>query len=267
MPMEDTAGSAARSTSLARIAELAGPGGTGSIAEVLDRLAAIREEAAAAPGRGEDDGIAAFTGFCHVVTATVDELRTGGGFAAPEFLVRLHLEIAERYFAALRRYAVDARTAPLAWRVLFDRRADPAVPPARFAVAGANAQLNLDLAGALVSTWERVEPDDGAGDDGDDEGPGHSRQYRDYCLFNEVCETTLDPLRERIAHPAPGSPPDPTAAHLADLVVRFTRDLAWDEAREVWTDGADEQRRRDSEEKLDASAGFLGSRLLGPPPP
>jgi hypothetical protein len=264
MPMEDTAGSSARPAALARIAELAGPGAAGSIPEVLDRLAAIREEATAAPGRGAEDGIAAFTGFCHVVTATVDELRTGGGLAAPEFLVRLHLEIAERYFAALRRYAVDARTAPLAWRVLFDRRADPAVPPARFAVAGANAQLNLDLAGALVSTWERVGPDDDPGIDG---GRGDSRQYRDYCLLNEICETTLDPLRERVAHPAPGSAPDPTAAHLADLVVRFTRDLAWDEAREVWTDGADEQRRRASEEKLDAIAGFLGSRLLGPPAP
>jgi hypothetical protein len=163
--------------------------------------------------------------------------------------------IAEGYFSALRRYAVDPRATPLAWRVLFDRRADPAVPAARFAVAGANAQLNLDLAGALVSTWERVGPDDGTAD---------SRQYRDYCLLNEVCEATLDPFRERLAT---GPAPDPTGAHLADLVVRFTRDLAWDEAREVWTDGADEQRRRASDEKLDAIAGFLGSRLLGPSPP
>jgi Family of unknown function (DUF5995) len=254
MSIDDAGGSGVRTAALARLAELTGPGGARSIPEVLDRLAAIRDEAGAASGRGEDDGIAAFTGFCHVVTATVDELRTSGTFAAPEFVVRLDLEIAERYFAALRRYAVDARTAPLAWRVLFDRRDDPAVPAARFAVAGANAQLNLDLAGALVSTWERVGPDDGAAD---------SPQYRDYCLLNEVCEATLDPLCERLAQHST----DPTAVHLSDLVVRFTRDLAWDEAREVWTDGADEQRRRASDGKLDAIAGFLGARLLGPLPP
>jgi hypothetical protein len=258
MPIEDAGGSGVQPATLARLAELAGPGDPRSIPEVLDRLAAIRDAATAASVRGEDDGIAAFTGFCHVVTATVDELRAAGAFAAPEFLVRLDLEIAERFFAALRRYAVDARSTPLAWRVLLDRRADPAVPPARFAVAGANALLNLDLAGALVSTWERVGPDDGTGD---------SPQYRDYCLLNEVCETALDPLRERLAQRAAGAPPDPTAVHLADLVVRFTRDLAWDEAREVWTDGADEQRRRASDEKLDAIAGFLGSRLLGPSAP
>ena len=240
MPIED-----------ARLAELTGPGSAGSIAQVLDRLAAIRDAAEAA-GRGEDDGIAAFTGYCHVVTATVDELRAGGRFGAPEFVVRLGLEIAEGYFTALRRYAVDPRTTPLAWRVLFDRRADPAVPPGRFALAGANAQLNLDLAGALVSTWERVGPDDGTAD---------SRQYRDYCLLNEVWEATLDPFREPLVT---GPAPDPTGVHLADLVVRFTRDLAWDEAKEVWTDGAEEPRRRASAEKLDAIAGFVGSRLLGP---
>src|SRR5689334_21471649 len=206
MPIED-----------AELAELAGPGAAGSIAEVLDRLAAIRA-AAAASGRGDDDGVAVITVYCHVVTATVDELRAGGRFGAPEFVVQLGLEVAEGYFTALRRYAVDPRTTPLAWRVLFERRTDPAVPPARFAVAGANAQLNLDLAGALVCTWERVGPDDGTPD---------SRQYRDYCLLNEVCEATLDPFRERLAT---GPAPDPTGAPLADLVVRFTRDLAWDEA-------------------------------------
>jgi Family of unknown function (DUF5995) len=234
---------------MARLAELAGRGAGGTIAEVLDRLAAIRDHAAATSARGEDDGIAAFSGLHHVITATLDELDAGS-----EFLVRLHLETAQRYFAALRGYALDPPGTPLAWRVLFDNRADPAVPVAGFTVAGLNAQLNLDLAGALVSTWEHIAPDDGA---------AGSRQYRDYCLVNEVCEASLDPLRDRLSRSAP----DPAAAHLSDLVIRFTHDLAWDEAREVWTDGADDQRRRASEDKLDTIAGVLGARLLGIPHP
>jgi hypothetical protein len=68
-------------------------------------------------------------------------------------------------------------------------------------------------------------------------------------------ESAVEPLREGLG------PTD--AGHLTDLAVRFSRDLAWDEAREVWTDGADEQRRLRSAQKLDAIAGWLGPRLLG----
>jgi hypothetical protein len=122
------------------------------------------------------------------------------------------------------------------------------VPAAAFAVAGVNAHLNLDLAAALVSTWEHVPPDDA--------GPDPA-QYRDYCLLTDTVETAVDPLREDLARTAAG--------HLADLAVRFTHDLAWDEAREVWTDGADEARRQRSADKLDAIATWIGRGLLDPP--
>lgn len=263
MPIEGARRSGLRTGAAGQLAELAGHGPAGSIPEVLDRLAAIRDRAAATSVLGEDDGIAVFSRLYHVITATIDELAGRGRFATPGFLVRLDVELAERYFTALRRYAHDPARTPQAWRVLFDNRADPSIAPAGFAVAGINAQLNLDLAGALVSTWELVAPDDGAAD---------SAQYRDYCLVNEVCESSVDPLREQLGRTGGGSlgdlpERDVAAGHLADLVIRFTRDLAWDEAREVWTDGADEQRRRASEDKLDAIAGFLGSRLLGLPRP
>jgi hypothetical protein len=70
-------------------------------------------------------------------------------------------------------------------------------------------------------------------------------------------ETAVDPLREDLAETAAG--------HLTDLAVRFTHDLAWDEAREVWTDGADGARRRRSAEKLDTITAWLGRGLLGLP--
>jgi hypothetical protein len=257
MSIEDAGPPGLQPGTTQHLAALAGDAPAESISEVLDRLAAVHQRAAETSLRGPDDGIAAFTRLYLGITEGVERLLDDGRSDAPAFLARLQLELAERYFAALRRYAVDALSTPRAWRVLFDQRINPGVPPAAFAVAGVNAHLNHDLAGALVSTWEHITPDDGTPD---------SPQYRDYCQLNEVFETAMDPLRDELGAPLRPGPHgmiwDETAAHLTDLVIRFTRDLAWDEAREVWTDGADELRRRASEAKLDAIAGFLGSRLL-----
>jgi hypothetical protein len=257
MRIEDAGDVGTRPGTTQHLAQLCGADPARSIAEVLQRLAAIEEHAAATSLLGPDDGIAAFTRLCRAVTSDIDHRLRAGDFGAPEFLPLLAVELAERYFGALRSYARDVTATPRAWRVLFDSRAVPAIPPTAFAVAGINAHLNLDLAAALVSTWERVPPDDGP----------QSAQYRDYCLLNDAFETTMDPLRDSLGavlHSGPdGTARDRTADHLADLVVRFTRDLAWEEAREVWTDGADERRRQESQAKLDAIAGLIGARLLG----
>lgn len=240
-----------------RLAQLCGTRPPASLDEVLQRLSAVGEHAGATSLLGQDDGIATFTRLYHRIAAGIDVRLSAGGSAAPEFLGRLAVELAERYFGALRSYARDVTGAPLAWRVLFDSRANPGVPPAAFAVAGINAHLNVDLAAALVSTWERVLPDDGGQD---------SPQYSDYVLLNDAFETAMDPLRASLGAARRHGPHRPvrdrTAEHLADLVVRFTRDLAWEEAREVWTDGADRHRRAESEAKLDAIAGLIGGRLL-----
>jgi hypothetical protein len=222
----------------------AGAGTPASLADVARRIAALRDETASAAPRGAEDGVAAFARLYHDVTARLAELARAGRVAAPGFLDHLAVELADRFHAVLRRPAA----APAAWRLLLEHRADPRVPAANCVVAGVNAQLNLDLAGALVATWERVPPDEGGPD---------SAQYRGYCLLVDTVETLVEPLCARL---------DPAgAAHVADLAVRFTRDLAWDEAREVWTDGADEPRRARSAEKLDAIAALLGGRLLGLP--
>ncbi|WP_214408072.1 DUF5995 family protein [Pseudonocardia lacus] len=218
----------------------------GSIDDVLRRLVEVRDRALVAATPDTVDGVAVVAALLHVVTCRVADLVDAGRFAAPAFLARLVGELADRFTAALELHAAGSPATPAAWRLLFDSRSDPSVPAAAFAVAGVNAHLNLDLAAALVSTWEHVPPDDG--------GPA-SAQYRDYCLLTDTVETTVDPLREDLG--ASG------AGHLADLAVRFTRDLAWDEAREVWTDGADDERRLRSAEKLDAIAGWLARPLLG----
>jgi Family of unknown function (DUF5995) len=261
MRIVDAADPGIRPGTTQRLAQLCGAQPPASVAEVLRRLSAVGEHAGTSL-LGPDDGIATFTRLYHGIASGIDEQLRNGGSATPEFLGRLAVELAERYFSALRRYARNVTGAPRAWRVLFDSRANPGVPPAAFAVAGVNAHVNLDLAAALVSTWERVPPDDGGRD---------SPQYLDYALLNDAFETTMDPLREGLAavvrYGPDGAVHDRTAEHLADLVVRFTRDLAWEEAREVWTDGADGSRRAESEAKLDAIAVLVGARLLGVTPP
>lgn len=244
------------------LAHLAGATPATSIQEVLERLAAIRDHATSTSLLGEDDGIAAFTKLYHVITAHIGTLADRGEFRSREFLVRLDIEFAERYFAALRSYARDMSTAPRVWRVVFDNRSDPRIPALNFAVAGVNAHINYDLSCALVATWHHVAPD----------GDGHeSAQFHDYRLINDVFEAEMDPLREDLdsllSQGPDGAVWDRTANWMADLVIRFTRDLAWDEAKRVWDKGGDPEDVRASEAKLDAIATFIGETLVRTPLP
>ncbi|MBF0689406.1 MAG: hypothetical protein IR158_16780 [Cellulomonas sp.] len=245
-----------------QLADLAGDAPPTSIAEVVARLQTIRDHAARSSPRGEDDGIAAFTTLYHVITRRIGEMVEDGRFRSSPFLVRLDLEFAERYFQALRRHAVDPRSAPGVWRVLFDNRSDPDVAPVNFAVLGVNAHINYDLAHALVATWRTVAPDgDGGG----------SAQYRDYLLVNDVFEAEMDGLREQLgsllSQGPDGAPWDVGANWLSDLVVTFTRDLAWIEAKRVWAQGAGPQAVAESERRLDAIATFIGQGVLRAPLP
>jgi hypothetical protein len=245
-----------------RLAELAGSTPATSIEEVVQRLAAIRDHATNTSLLGENDGIASFSKLYHVITRRIGDMADRGEFQSSPFLVRLDLEFAERYFQALRRYAADIGSAPRVWRVLFDNRSDPRVAPVNFAVAGVNAHINFDLSCALVATWRHVAPD----------GDGKSSaQFHDYRLINEVFEVEMDPLREDLdsflsAGPD-GAPWDRGANWIADLVIRFTRDLAWDEAKRVWERGATPEVFAASERRLDAIATFIGERLLRTPLP
>ncbi|MCC2336378.1 DUF5995 family protein [Cellulomonas wangsupingiae] len=243
-----------------RLADLAGDAPPTSIPDVVRRLEMIRDGAASTSPRGEDDGIASFTRLYHVITRRIGEMVESGEFRSSPFLVRLDLEFAQRYFQALRRYAVDVRTAPGVWRVLFDNRHDPRVPPVNSAVLGVNAHINFDLAHALVATWRHVAPD------GED-----AAQHHDYGLVNDVFQAEMDGLREELgsllSHGPDGAPWDVGANWLSDLVIRFTRDLAWQEAQDVWRQGATPEVCAASERRLDAIATFIGQGVLRAPLP
>jgi Family of unknown function (DUF5995) len=251
-----------RRGSTQRIAELAGDAPPATIPEVVERLAAIRDHAANTSLLGENDGIAAFSKLYHIITRRIGDMVESGEFQSSPFLVRLDLEFAERYFQALRSYAADIHTAPGVWRVLFDNRSDPNVAPVNFATLGVNAHINFDLAHALIATWRHVAPDG----DGKD-----SAQFHDYCLINDVFKIEMDGLREELdsifSIGPDGAPWDVGANWLADLVVTFTRDLAWDEAKRVWKAGATPEVCKASERRLDSLATFLAEGVLRLPLP
>lgn len=245
-----------------RLAELAGDSPATSIPEVVKRLAEIRDYAAETSLLGENDGIASFAKLYHIITRRIGDMAERGEFESSTFLVRLDIEFAERFFQALRRYAADIHTAPGVWRVLFDNRSDPNVPPVNFAVLGVNAHINFDLAHALIATWRHIAPD----------GDGHgSEQFHDYRLINEVFAIEMDGLREELdslfSHGPDGAPWDVGANWISDLVVTFTRDLAWDEAKRVWKQGASPEQCKASERRLDSLATFLGEGVLRLPLP
>jgi hypothetical protein len=245
-----------------RLAELAGDSPATSIPEVVKRLVEIRDYAASTSLLGENDGIASFAKLYHVITRRVGEMVESGEFQSSPFLVRLDIEFAERFFQALRSYAADVHTTPGVWRVLFDNRSDPNVAPVNFAVLGVNAHINFDLAHALIATWRRVAPD---GEDTE------TAQFHDYRLINKVFEIEMDGLREELdsilSNGPDGAPWDVGANWICDLVVRFTRDLAWDEAKRVWEQGASEAACEASERRLDATATFIGKQVLRTPLP
>jgi hypothetical protein len=242
------------------LARLAGTSTPGSIPDVIRRLAAIHDYASGTSMLRDDDGIAAFTRLYHVITSRINQMVENDEFHDPKFLIRLDLEFAERYLRAIRVYAEDRHRTPAVWRLLFDNRSDPRIAPVNFAIAGVNAHINFDLSCALVSTWKSVAPDG----DGKD-----SAQFHDYQLINDVFEQEMDPLREELGSFLSRGPDgafwDRGADWVADLVIRFTRDLAWDEAKKVWHQGADDKVRQASEERLDSIAAFVGERLLRAP--
>ncbi len=224
-------------------------GPVSSIAEVAQRLAAVREHMAAASELGERDGIACFSRLYTIITETVQTRP----FADRDFLVRLDVEFARRYFAALLAHARDPSTTPASWRLLFDRRTDAAVDPARFATAGVNAHINYDLAAALIATW----PD----------FPPTPLRRGDYDGVNEIFAARMDGLRELFGSPLSRGPVvvDGGANRVGDLLVRTTRTVAWDLAANAWTAPDRPAAVAALDRDLDRVTAMVGEAILAAP--
>lgn len=222
-------------------------GPVSSIGEVAGRLAAVRDHMTAVSEAGERDGIACFARLYTIITETVD----AQPFTDRAFLVRLDVEFASRFFAALLAYARDPRSAPARWRLLFDRRTDRSVTPVRFAAAGVNAHINYDLAAALLATWPAYPPT--------------AARQGDYDAVNEAFAVRMDGLRELFASPLSSGVFDGAANRLGDLLVRGTRTLAWDLAADVWAAPDRPAAAAALDRRLDEVTAAVGAVLLDAP--
>jgi uncharacterized protein DUF5995 len=220
-----------------------------TIAEVADRLGEVYEHARTTSTAGDDDGIACFSGLYQTITRTIDVTP----YEDRDFLVRLDLEFARRYFDALRAYAVDRTTAPRPWRMLFDARSNPDIERVQFAAAGVNAHINYDLAAALLATWPDFPPDDA--------------RRRDYDTVDAAFAKHMDDLREFYDAPFGSEEFDRTALDrlanaVSDLLVRGTRANAWDRAMRVWRSQDRDKARSRMLAELDIETSLLQRAVL-----
>jgi hypothetical protein len=210
------------------VSELAGPvsGSPTDVPGVIDTLAQVRTAAQTVVPRGEDDGIAAFTRLYYEITCGVQDGVLNGTFEAGTFIVDLDVAFACRYLDALRALS-RGEPAPLCWAALFDARSDPDVPTLNYAATGVNAHVNFDLAFALLTTWES-HPDPAQRD----------AQHRDYCRINDIFYAKMNALQNEFGSPTSlfgeGSLVDRFGNLFGDLLVRETRDFAWDAAMTMW---------------------------------
>lgn len=222
-----------------------------TIAEVAERLGEVHDYAASTTTAGEADGIACFSGLYHTITQTIDVTP----YEDRDFLVRLDLEFARRYFDAIRAYAVERHSAPGPWRLLFDARSNPDIERVQFAAAGVNAHINFDLAAALLNTWPDFPPND-------------ARRH-DYNTVDDAFKKHMDELRRYYDAPFGAPVFDRTALDrlsntVADLLVRGTRANAWDDAMRVWNARDREKAREGMLTQLDLVTSLLQHAVLLP---
>jgi Family of unknown function (DUF5995) len=149
-----------------------------SIDDVLERMAAIDADLP------HDDGVAYFNRMYWQVTKLVDEAVDASTFEAGEFLTRLDVHFANRFFEA---YAadLDGTTISAAWAPLFEGRARDHTLPIQFALAGMNAHISHDLPLAVVDACVEL------GKAPVDESPEH----HDFTRTNDVLAVAQEEIK------------------------------------------------------------------------
>jgi hypothetical protein len=219
-----------------------------SVPEAVSRMRAIGR---ALPKR---DGVACFNQLYLKVTQTVERRLGTKFFADDDFLARLDIEFANRYFDALRSHEKGESTSKC-WEALIERRDDKRIHPIQFVAAGMNAHINFDLALALVSACQKL------GDDIDTDD-----HKADFDQVNEIFRTLEAGLRREFQPAsfgeAEGTFPDLDAAEnaVAHFSIVHARDQAWDEAKLL--DDLPRLARELVEGLLDRTVSVIGHGLL-----
>ncbi|MCD2196214.1 DUF5995 family protein [Actinomycetospora endophytica] len=223
---------------------------------VIETLDAVKKAAQLVVPRGEEDGIAAFTTLYHQITCGVQDAVNAGSFEAGTFIIDLDVAFACRYLAAIKALTNGVGRVPKCWEVLFSCRSDDSVPTLEYAAAGVNAHVNFDLAFALLTTWETHS------------SPAErDAQHRDYNRINDIFYANMNMLRHQFHSPFSDDGPllDRLGNWFGDLLVRDTRDFAWDAAMSMWAHHDDpdwEEYRAAQEERRDHIAAVWGLGIL-----
>jgi hypothetical protein len=193
---------------------------------VLLRLEAIQVLADQRHPRYAEDGLACFNYLYHKITAEVWRRLRDHRFRSTEFIARLDVEFAKRYFQALLADATGTEV-PRAWQVLLARRSVSHIDPQQFAVAGVNAHVNFDLPFALLRTLAVLELSFG------------EDEHADYQAINEVFAEHMRSLRRHFENRLQRELDHGVIAQLTDgvddLTVVLARNAAWHRAKHLAT--------------------------------
>jgi hypothetical protein len=220
---------------------------------IVDRLADLQCLLDRLPGAPGGSPIAGFNRLYLRITTGVLERLYEGGFADPAFLARLDVELAARYFDAVRAWGEARPCCPRVWSVLFGRVAGP-VPSA---AAGVNAHINFDLPFALVTTFDHL------GSDPVDE----TDQHRDYRQLGDIFAEAIPGLRrgyldrwQLLIDTMNGDLDDWWQGE----AVTYARNVAWRHAQKLWAIRHDLTATADERARLDDHAAALSRLLLSP---
>ena len=253
---------------------------------MVDRLTELQTLLDRVPPRPGGNALADFNGLYLRVTTNVMETLYAGGFADPAFLSRLAVEVAARYFDAIRGWNEASASCPRVWSLLFDRIGRPDCRPLSSASAGVNAQVSFDLPFALVTTFDHLGTD--PIDDSDQHHdylqinaivgaavPGLSRGYLD--RWQVLVDTMTGGPHGAGPHGigglhcgAPdgnggpdGSGPDAAGGGAATLRA-YSRNVAWRTAQRLWAMRHDQPGTAAERARLDGHAASLSRLLLSP---
>jgi hypothetical protein len=223
-----------------------------TVADVLEILHAIDGICV------ELDGLKWFNGLYLQVTEAVQARIAAGGFMDLPWLAELDVQFAQLYFAALQS-GLAGRAAPTCWKILFDRRNQPAIARIQFALAGMNAHINHDLAEAIVTTCQAT----GAAPD------RSGTHYADYTALNSTLDGLIEAAKRTLNVRLPGDALPPVS-HLEDTLaawgVSAARESAWTSAERLWEVRTIPAAASGFMDALDGFATVIGKAVLVPVP-
>ena len=226
---------------------------------VVDQLTKLQDVLERIPPLLAGNPLADFNKLYLRITTSVLERLYEGRFEDPQFLSRLDVEFAARYFDALRAWAgPDASPrCPKVWAGLFARIPGPDCRPLPSACAGVNAHINFDLPFALVTTFDYLGTD--PIDDSD--------QHHDYLVVNDIFAESIPGLRRGYLEKWQLLI-DTMNGRLDDWwqgeAVEYTRNVAWRNAQKLWCVRHDLTATDKERTRLDRTSANLGGLLLSP---